>query len=329
MSKPDPNPDRKPWSHTVWPPILILIGVALGPSLVTLARRGSMPADPFAFLSQRQVGRGADVVKRLLHDDDLFQRFLRAEDTRTASSGHVVTGTPLNPEVLADGGRALVRIDVRGLAPLQELPLQAVLDELEAIRPTLGLQSSAPYAVEVFGAGRDLTLLKTGPIRPPAGAPMTLALRDLTLICDDTPLVDAPDRPLLLRLRNCRIVGFDGGPDPAVFRARALALYAKHCEFQGGFGSAPGLSTLFDVQTSGLIAVLENGELRNLDLGISSLPHGSGVRFDDVALEELRSRPLKPGSRRGVHFEIEDCPLGSVSATPPPRRSLSELPGAP
>src|SRR5690606_13610272 len=92
-----------------------------------------------------------------------------------------------------------------------------------------------------------------------------------------------------------RLIGFDKGAGAScAFGTEELALRAKGCVIEGGYGRAPQHGTLFDVRTDGLLARFEDCELRLLDLELNHIRSGATVVFEDCRLTDLLGTAGQP-----------------------------------
>ncbi len=246
--------------------------------------------------------------------------------------------------------RAVAGVKVVGAAAAPPLPLADDVARLEALfapgarqgrGPALSYGSGAhrldpvllarldpfPAGFVIEGAGIDETLLRLPPwTRIGRGDVHGLTFRNLTLHLGNAPL-HVSDGRFSLRLERCRVIGFDrrlpGGP---LLIGGSGVLYATHCRFEGGWGTAPGMGELFALRGS-FTARVEDSLIRGPLLSLHQRERADQrfvrCRFVDLPRERKAHLTAEHPTVRFVESTFAWLPPGADLFPPP--RLLSEL----
>jgi hypothetical protein len=187
-----------------------------------------------------------------------------------------------------------------------------------------GPQRAAVGDLSVSGAGMNTTLIVWKNDLDFRGDVRALTIKDLTstVANDGCGPFDFRTPRTSLRLERVRAVGFDCGAGGSnLIGSRALVLYARGCEFLGGFGRTPypnGYCSVLDVRGES-VARFEQCRFDRAEPGSlqgKTLFHG--CVFADLKVDLLAN----PG-RGGFHFvdcRSESSPAGTTFT----RRDLAE-----
>lgn len=166
-----------------------------------------------------------------------------------------------------------------------------------------------PRDVTIAGAGMDATMLVLNSDLMTREGLRNFCIRDCTVNTDNNYLFDLRLKPAAIRFERVRFVGFDmGAGGSCLLGTKALALSAKSCRFEGGYGRSPQHGTLFDVRTDALVARLESCSFSLLSLRVAYIHPGATVLFVNCALDQILDDPLtEAAGRSGVMFN--NCSL--------------------
>ncbi|MEZ6019139.1 MAG: hypothetical protein R3F17_03295 [Planctomycetota bacterium] len=154
--------------------------------------------------------------------------------------------------------------------------------------------------ITIRGKGLEHTLLvldsyfySSAPIR-------NLKIEDCTLHCNSNYLFDLRLEGLSLTMNRVRLIGFDmGAGSSCAFSTEGLALLARDCTFETGYGRHPQFAQLFDVRHNGLIARFENCRILGPELDFPR--ERWSLVFDRCTLEiSDRFRSYLDGRNSGI-----------------------------
>ncbi len=169
------------------------------------------------------------------------------------------------------------------------------------------MRNKDPYPRDVTfaGAGMDATMLLLTHDFSTRGSLRNFVIRDCTVHTNNHYLFDLRLKPAALRFERVRFVGFDMGAGAScLFGTKELAMSAKFCRFEGGYGSSPQHGTIFDVRTSGLIARFDSCSISLVSLDVRRLQPGATVLFRNCVLDEILDDPVTDAANRGgIMFE--------------------------
>ena len=150
-----------------------------------------------------------------------------------------------------------------------------------------------PRDVTLAGAGMNSTMLVLDSTLATRGELRNFTIRDCTVHTSGYYLFDLRTNPASIHLERARFVGFDSGAGSScLFGTVGLALWAKNCRFEGGYGRSPTHGSLFDVQTQALLARFESCTLSLMNLRAAYFAPGASVLFVGCSLEEMIDDPL-------------------------------------
>ena len=205
---------------------------------------------------------------------------------------------------------------------------QAIFAVLAALLVIPSAEAGIALSTKTTVEGQSVTLTVTNKKKQPqANAEVnSLTFEDLTLDCGSNYLTDLRTRnPVTIRLRRCRVVGFDMGAGGSVMlAARSAAFYATDCRFEAGFSRInPGDGNLFRA-SSGLLVRIEGSVFKGhfhsvYDANAYATYVFSNCRFEDMS-PRMKDALEKP--RDGVRFH--DCTF-HYSEARQPKRSFSEI----
>jgi len=158
-----------------------------------------------------------------------------------------------------------------------------------------------PRDVTLEGAGIDATMLVLAHDLFTRGRLRNLVIRDCTVHTNDNYLFDLRIEPASMRFERVRFVGFDmGAGGSCLLGTKALALSARGCRFEGGYGRSPMHGTVFDVRTDALLARFEACTFSLVNLRIHDWHTGATVVFLGCTLDRILDNAmahakLKPG----------------------------------
>jgi hypothetical protein len=184
-----------------------------------------------------------------------------------------------------------------------------------------------PSDVSIAGAGMDATLIVLPEAWSSGGAIERLTLRDCTVHVGGSRLFDRP-QPASIRLERVRLAGFDHGASTAgIFAGKqGLALDARECRFEGGYGTVPGSGALFAMPNAALVARFEGCRFERMSAGLARLQVGVTLRFERCAFDGVLDDPARDAEgRRGVR--LVDCEISrfDLAGGRPEPRSLDRL----
>lgn len=269
------------------------------------ARADFTDRGPLALLANL-AGGGAGPLEDLVASDAACEALF----PRTATAAKVVVSKP--GEIAA------------ALAPGVRIELPAGVFELGNL---LAAVDEFPREVTLAGAGIDATLIVLTEPLGARGALEDFALAGCTLLTRSNQLFDQA-HPATLSLDGVRVCGFDNGANRGgtlVFK-RGLALRARNCAFEGGYGSVPGSGSLFALPNAALIARFDNCSFALQSAGIGRLIRGVTLRYERCRFERIVDDPAREAEHlRGVR--LVECSLERLEpgAQRPPRRTLDAL----
>jgi hypothetical protein len=161
-----------------------------------------------------------------------------------------------------------------------------------------------PRDVTLAGAGMDATMLVLDADLMTRDSLRNFSIRDCTVHTNNNYLFDLRLKPAAVRFERVRFVGFDmGAGGSCLIGTKALAIWAKSCRFDGGYGRSPQHGTLFDVRTDGLLARFDSCSFSLMNMQINHIRSGATVLFNSCALDEILDDPLRDAAgRSGVMF---------------------------
>jgi hypothetical protein len=168
-----------------------------------------------------------------------------------------------------------------------------------------------PSDVTVAGAGMDATLLVVGGFRQPSSAVTRLGFRDCTMrTMDGEAFVGLRGGPGSFVLDHVRFVGFDGGKRWGCFTGEehGLAVQARACRFEGGYGRDPSSATLLTRGSDALLARFDQCRFELMALDVQQWPAGATALFADCSLVDLLDTPpliARPIDHPGI--ELQEC----------------------
>lgn len=162
-----------------------------------------------------------------------------------------------------------------------------------------------PRDVTLEGAGIDATMLVLHSSLDTRGRLRNFAIRDCTVHTDGRYLFDLRREPASMRFERVRFIGFDAGAGAScLLGTRALALTARGCRFEGGYGRHPQHGQPFDVRTDGLLARFEGCTFSLVNLGIYHWRGGATAVFLGCTLDRILDDAMgQAASKPGVVFD--------------------------
>jgi hypothetical protein len=161
-----------------------------------------------------------------------------------------------------------------------------------------------PRDVTLVGAGMDATMLVVSEDLSTNGPLRDFAIRDCTVY---TPgyLFDLRREPATIRFDRVRFVGSDTGAGcSCLFYTRPLALYARHCRFDGGYGRSPQHAGFIDVRTDALLARFEGCTFSLLEMHAQWWQPGATLLFLGCSFDRVFSDPTAHAADKpGVIFD--------------------------
>jgi hypothetical protein len=148
-----------------------------------------------------------------------------------------------------------------------------------------------PRDVTVAGAGMDQTLLLMGDLGT-RGRLRQFTIRDCT-VYHDCSVFDQRQEGATIQLERVRFLGFDcGAGGSSLINTRDLAVFARQCQFAGGYGRNPqGHANLFDVRTTAMVARFEDCSFTQMSLG--TFYPGGTILFVDCRMVDLFDEDLR------------------------------------
>lgn len=182
-----------------------------------------------------------------------------------------------------------------------------------------------PRDVTLRGAGMNATLLLLADLST-RGELHDFTLSDCTIFTENSPLFDLRRRPASVLFERVRVIGFDSGAGgSSLLDAPVMAVLARGCRFEGGYGNWPR-GVLFDVRSDALLARFEACQIDQVELELRLIRPGASVAFVNCRLTNILDRRFVEGHEHpGVVFpgsSIEYFPEGQGE---PPRKDLNEL----
>ncbi|GJM23239.1 MAG: hypothetical protein DHS20C15_31540 [Planctomycetota bacterium] len=226
------------------------------------------------------------------------------------------------PEVVLDGPTLLAKGNWASLHEGATIQFPAGVFE---IKDLMDSHDTFPRDVTLAGAGRDETLfvmeeLSTRKLLE------RFSMRDATVHCSQY-LFDLRREPAIVSMEGVRLTGFDkGSGSSCAFGTEELALRAKDCIIEGGYGRSPRSGQPFDVRTDALLARLENCELRFLNLSLSHIRSGATLVVQDSTLTDIFDEDGIPDQLGpGVRFVNSTLSGFGRRRSEAPHRDLNEL----
>ena len=168
-------------------------------------------------------------------------------------------------------------------------------------------KSPYPRDVTLAGAGIDATMLVIGDgsgndaLVTNGKSLRNFAIRDCTVHTNGNYLLYMHTLPVSVRFERVRFVGFDAGAGGScLISAGALALTARSCRFEGGYGLVPSSGTLIDVRSDAVLCRFEGCTFSLLSLRIWDWHPGAtavflGCTLDRMLDDAMTHAQLKPG----------------------------------
>jgi hypothetical protein len=184
-----------------------------------------------------------------------------------------------------------------------------------------------PRDVTLAGAGMNSTMLVLNGDLSTNQSLRNFAIRDCTVNTNNHYLFDLRVEPAAIRFDRVRFIGFDmGAGGSCLLGTSSLALNARQCRFEGGYGSSPPSGRIFDVRTDALLARFENCTFSLVRLAIGYWSAGETVLFLGCAFDQILDDPIRDAAGRpGVIFDGCSITLHDGGRENVPRRDLNEL----
>jgi hypothetical protein len=185
---------------------------------------------------------------------------------------------------------------------------------------------AVPEDVAIVGAGMDETLFVVMDPRLHQEV-VRLRLADCT-VRTWGPALDFPIHPASVLLERVRFVGFDEEPGSgaALSLLRSVALLARDCRFESGYGDAPGIAMVLDARRPAVLARFEGCLFDGLRLSPRSIHPQATVVFDACRFRRMPVDVTGAVERRaGIVFADTAVQLRDRGAGPPAPRSLDAL----
>jgi hypothetical protein len=169
------------------------------------------------------------------------------------------------------------------------------------------LRDKHPYPrdVTIAGAGMNTTMLVLGGTLYTTDSLRNFAIRDCTVHTNNNYLFDLRVKPAAIRFERVRFIGFDMGAGAScLLGTSSLALNARQCRFEGGYGRSPQHGQIFDVRTDALLARFESCTFSLVNLAIGYWSAGETVLFLGCAFDQIIDDPMRDAAGRpGVIFD--------------------------
>lgn len=192
------------------------------------------------------------------------------------------------------------------------------------VRNLMAEKDPFPRDVTLRGAGMNATLLLLADLST-RGELRNFALSDCTIFTENDVLFDLRNRPASLLLERVRVIGFDSGlGGSSLLDAPGMAVLARACRFEGGYGNWPD-GTLFDVRSDALLARFEACQIDQVELELRLIRPGASIAFVSCLLTNILDRRPIESQHPGVVFPGSTIEYFPADQGEPPRKDLNAI----
>jgi hypothetical protein len=180
--------------------------------------------------------------------------------------------------------------------------------------------------MSIEGAGMDETLLVVDNTRV-GNRLVRFRLADCTVLSWGPALVKL-NQSASVMLERVRFVGFDDAPasGDALSFHNSIALLARECRFEGGYGDSTMTASLVFAPTASILARFETCRFDRLRFLPRQVNNQATIVFDGCMFTDLLTDPSPAIARHeGLVLNDTSLELYDWAAGPPPARSLEDL----